>query len=124
MCEFRSIVYDEVREKFLKHGGKWWNFRLPEALLPECMDRMTVDMNVTQIHYENFDAQIGAFVKIAPKEPIVLGKTKIIRDFDLHLKLTVNMRTEEIEDVRICNKFIVNRLEKKFSEEGQSVFEL
>ena len=124
MCEFRSVVYEEARENFLKHGGEWWKFRLPETQLPECMDRMTVDINVTQIHYENFNAQIGAFVKIAPKDPIVLGKTKIIRDFNLHLRLTVNMRTEEVEDVKICDEFIVNRLEKKFSEEGRSVFEL
>ena len=70
---------------------------------------MAIDIEIVQLYYENINPKTGEFVKTAPKDPIKLSETKIARDSSLHLKLTVNMRIEEVEDVEICDKFIVNR---------------
>jgi hypothetical protein len=113
------VVYHDFRSEYLKE--KHWVFGLSGGscdvfcpLLTDVlqenglMDRFVIDMEIIQYHREK-EVQNGKFVRMPNNDKEWVKTTRNTADFQVCLRLFFNMRTEEIEKVEICDKFIVNK---------------
>jgi hypothetical protein len=85
------------------------------APLPPITDRIMINMKVKQEYTEILDENSGTYIKIHPNDAQKManaGKSiheKTFTDFCVLLRLTWNIRKDEIEKVEVCDEFIVNR---------------
>lgn len=71
------------------------------------MNRAVVDMEIVQYHCEK-KGQNGEFVKTSNDDKWT-NDLRQVADFQVCLRLVINMRTEEIEKAELTDKFIVNK---------------
>ena len=112
------FAYHNLRHVYLKERRRFPGqvsysvdlfYPLPAGVLTmgRFMDRAVVDMQIVQVHYEK-KGQNGEFVKTSNDDKWT-NDLRQVADFQVCLRLVINMRTEEIEKAEIYDKFIVDK---------------
>ena len=122
--EFRSVYLKErhwIPGQLERAGDLFHPLAQGILSMGKFMDRIVVDMEVVQYHFEK-KGQNGKYFRTSKDDHHWTNDIKRVADFQVCLRLFFNMRTDALEKAILYDRFVVNKV-LSYNPRGQVIFE-